>query len=163
MFALQDQPHKAEEPEESPLKAVVQRLVREHRSWRVKDFPMIQYLFDSLWEDAAAPPPACLASLRKAFYRLRAEMEGHMNLEETVLFPAIVEGSAAIPAGAGESHADEGELLGAMREAAHGYRLPETADEKLRILFKELQALEAAMHAHSRLESSILFARTLNQ
>jgi len=48
-----------------------------------------------------------------------------------------------------------------MRQLARDYRLPDTADEKVRLLFRELEALEAAMHAHTRLESSILFARAI--
>jgi len=49
-----------------------------------------------------------------------------------------------------------------MRDAAHGYRLPEDADENLRSLFEALQALEAAYaRSHTRIESSILFARAL--
>jgi len=61
----------------------------------------------------------------------------------------------------GRAIVETGERLEKMREIARDYQLPENADEKLRLLFKELEALEAAMHAHTRLESSILFARAL--
>jgi iron-sulfur cluster repair protein YtfE (RIC family) len=60
-----------------------------------------------------------------------------------------------------QEHDWEEERLEKMRQIARGYQLPEQADQKLRLLFRELEALEAAMHAHSRLESSILFARAL--
>jgi regulator of cell morphogenesis and NO signaling len=60
-----------------------------------------------------------------------------------------------------DDHDDEDRFLAVMRDAAHGYQLPEDADENLRNLFGALQALEAAMHAHTRIESSILFARAL--
>jgi iron-sulfur cluster repair protein YtfE (RIC family) len=60
-----------------------------------------------------------------------------------------------------QEHDWEAERLEKMREIARGYQLPENAHEKLRLLFRELEALEAAMHAHTHLESSILFARAL--
>jgi regulator of cell morphogenesis and NO signaling len=160
------------EDQTAPAQSIIQHLVREHRRWRSKDFPLIAHLFDEAQSSEAQPP--CLAPLRTAFYRLCAEMEGHMTREEVVLFPAILEaqteppaiekgfGSIRNPIGMIEQEHDwEAERLEKMRQIARDYRLPEKADEKLRLLFRELEALEAAMHAHSRLESSILFARAL--
>jgi len=156
----------------APAENIIQHLQREHRRWRSKDFPLISHLFDEAQSAEGQPP--CLAPLRTAFHRLCAEMEGHMSREEHVLFPAILEaetepqatekgfGSIRNPIGMIEQEHDwETERLEKMRQIARGYQLPERADEKLRLLFRELEALEAAMHAHSRLESSILFARAL--
>ena len=156
-----------------PAGNIVQRLLREHRQWRSKDFPLIAHLFDEAQTAAAGQPP-CLAPLRSAFHRLCAEMEGHMSREEQVLFPAILDaqaqtetagkgfGSIRNPIGMVEQEHDwEAERLEKMRQIAQGYQLPENADQNLRLLFRELEALEAAMHAHTRLESSILFARAL--
>ena len=153
--------------------SIVQRLLREHRRWRSKDFPLISHLFDEV-QSAEGDQPQCLAPLRNAFHRLCAEMEGHMTREEHVLFPAILEaqseadkakksfGSIRNPIGMLEQEHDwEAERLEKMREIARDYQLSENANEKLRLLFRELEALEAAMHAHTRLESSILFARAL--
>jgi regulator of cell morphogenesis and NO signaling len=152
---------------------IVQRLLREHRRWRSKDFPLIAHLFDEV-QNTDGEQPQCLAPLRNAFHRLCAEMEGHMTREEHVLFPAILEaqtqadaaeksfGSIRNPIGMLEQEHDwESERLEKMREIARDYQLSENAHEKLRLLFRELEALEAAMHAHTRLESSILFARAL--
>ena len=162
-------------PTSSPTSAasIVQRLLREHRRWRSKDFPFISYLFDQAQSVEGGQAP-CLAPLRSAFHRLYAEMEGHMNREESVLFPAILDaqteaetagksfGSIRNPIGMVEQEHDwEAERLEKMRELARDYQLPENADEKLRMLFRELEALEAAMHAHTHLESSILFANAL--
>jgi regulator of cell morphogenesis and NO signaling len=161
------------EDQTAPAESIVQRLVREHRRWRSKDFPLIAHLFDEAQSTAADQPP-CLAPLRNAFHRLCAEMEGHMSREEHVLFPAILEaqskaqaaekefGSIRNPIGMVEQEHDwEAERLEKMREIARDYQLPQDADEKLRLLFRELEALEAAMHAHTHLESSILFARAI--
>jgi regulator of cell morphogenesis and NO signaling len=160
------------EDQTAPAESLIQRLVREHRRWRSRDFPLIAHLFEEAQSTEGQPP--CLAPLRSAFLRLCAEMEGHMTREEDVLFPAILEvqtetqaagkgfGSIRNPIGMIEQEHDwETERLEKMREIARGYLLPEEADEKLRLLFRELEALEAAMHAHTRLESSILFARAL--
>lgn len=156
--------------------SIVQRLLREHRRWRSKDFPLISHLFDEA--QSAKDQPPCLAPLRNAFVRLCAEMEGHMNREEHLLFPAILseqaagqpEATTAKPAFGSirnpiamveQEHDWEDERLEKLRELAHNYQPPENSSEKLRLLFRELEALEAAMHAHSHLESSVLFARTL--
>jgi regulator of cell morphogenesis and NO signaling len=160
------------EDHSAPAESIIQRLEREHRRWRSKDFPLIAHLFDQAQSAEGQPP--CLAPLRAAFHRLCAEMEGHMSREERVLFPAILEaesearaaekgfGSIRNPIGMIEQEHDwEAERLEKMREIARDYQLPKEADEKLRLLFRELEALEAAMHAHTRLESSILFARAL--
>lgn len=164
----------SQEDQTAPAASIVQRLVREHRRWRSKDFPLIAHLFDEAQSAEGQPP--CLAPLRTAFHRLCAEMEGHMSREEYVLFPAILEaqsetqaaekgyGSIRNPIGMIEQEHDwEAERLEKMRQIARDYQLPEQADQKLRLLFRELEALEAAMHAHSRLESSILFARALDR
>jgi regulator of cell morphogenesis and NO signaling len=156
----------------APAENIIERLVREHRRWRSKDFPLIAHLFEEAQSVEGQPP--CLAPLRTAFQRLCAEMEGHMSREERVLFPAILEaetesqaagkgfGSIRNPIGMIEQEHDwEAERLEKMRQIARDYELPTEADQKLRLLFRELEALEAAMHAHSRLESSILFARAL--
>jgi regulator of cell morphogenesis and NO signaling len=178
-MASTDQVTRAEEYwRQAPLDSLIERLLRDHQSWRVKDFPMIEYLFDRLEDTPGPNQPTCLVSLRRAFYRLRGEMEGHMSREENVLFPAIIdaqrqmgEGLPAPKSAFGsmqnpisileDDHEHDERLLAAIRAAAHGYQAPETADENVRILFRELQALEAAMHAHTHLESSILFARAL--
>ena len=156
----------------APAESIIQHLLREHRRWRSKDFPLIAHLFDDAQSAEGQPP--CLTPLRTAFHRLCAEMEGHMTREEHVLFPAILEaqaepqqtdkgfGSIRNPIGMIEQEHDwEAERLEKMRQIARDYQLPEKADQKLRLLFRELEALEAAMHAHSRLESSVLFARAL--
>ena len=178
MMALSEQTIPGEYWASAPLDSLIGRLLRDHRSWRVKDFPMIEYLFDRIEEGThGATRPSCLVALRRAFYRLRTEMEGHMSREENVLFPAII-GAQRQPGGPADSkpafgsvrnpigileqdHEHDERLLAAIREAADGYQVPDAADENVRILFGELQALEAAMHAHTHLERSILFSRAL--
>jgi regulator of cell morphogenesis and NO signaling len=179
MIGLSEQVRRVEKDwREAPLKSLVEHLVRDHRSWRAREFPLIEHLFDRIEHSPGSPQPAFLTSLRRAFYRLRAEIEGHMSREENVLFPAIVDVEHGSAGGAAvrrstfgsirnpitmleDDHDEDERLLAAVREAAHGYEVPEAAGESVRVLFHELQALEAAMHAHTRLESSILFARAL--
>jgi len=179
MMAISEQVTQLERDwSEAPLKSLIERLVRDHRSWRAKDFPLIEHLFDRIEDTAGTLRPSGLVSLRRAFYRLRAEMEGHMSREENVLFPAIVDAeSHAVTGSAGprpvfgsmqnpitmleNDHDHEERFLAVMRDAAGGYQLSGDASENLRTLFGALQALEAAMHAHTRIESSILFARAL--
>jgi len=185
MNTLQDQTAPvAQDPNEAPVGQLVQRLLKEHRRWRTKDFPLIAHLFEEAQSVEGAVQPPCLAPLQNAFRRLCAELEGHMNREETILFPAILQaqtqaqtedhaepersspgfGSIRNPIAMVEQEHDwETERLEKIRQLAENYQLPENAHEKLRLLFQELEALEAAMHAHTALESSILFARALSR
>jgi regulator of cell morphogenesis and NO signaling len=170
----------AQDANEAPVGQLVQRLLKEHRRWRTKDFPLIAHLFEEAQSVEGAVQPPCLAPLQNAFRRLCAELEGHMNREETILFPAILQaqtevqteserpspgfGSIRNPIAMVEQEHDwETERLEKIRQLAQNYQLPENAHEKLRLLFQELEALEAAMHAHTALESSILFARALSR
>jgi regulator of cell morphogenesis and NO signaling len=165
-----------QEASEAPVGHLVQRLLREHRKWRTRDFPLIAHLFEDAQSAEGAVQPPCLAPLQNAFYRLCAELEGHMNREENILFPAILDaqnGAATVAPAFGsignpiamveQEHDWEAERLEKIRKLAQNYELPENAPEKLRLLFQELEALEAAMHAHTRLESSILFASALSR
>ena len=198
MITIQDQTAPAaQDLNDVPVGHLVHRLLREHRRWRTRDFPLIAHLFEEAQSAEGAAQPPCLAPLQNAFYRLCAELEGHMNREETILFPAIINaqakdapakdaqakdaqakdapandaqtgarspsfGSIGNPIAMVEQEHDwEAERLEKIRELAQNYELPENAPEKLRLLFHELEALEAAMHAHTRLESSILFASAL--
>ena len=162
----------AEGCEQMSPESLVERLVREHRRWRSQDFPLIAHLFDEIQLADGAEPP-CVAPLRKAFYRLYAEMEGHMTREEHILFPAILNAQAVIQTGQSfgsiqnpiammeQEHDWEAARLEKMRSIAEGYQLPENAHEKLRLLFRQLEALEASLHSHTFVESSILFAQAL--
>ena len=177
MNTMQDQTAPApQDSNEAPVGHLVQRLLKEHRRWRTRDFPTIEHLFDEAQGAESTVQPPCLAPLRKAFFRLCAELEGHMNREETILFPAILQaqtgpetpspgfGSIRNPIAMVEQEHDwETERLEKIRQLAQNYQLPENAPEKVRLLFRELEALEASMHAHTALESSILFARALSR
>jgi regulator of cell morphogenesis and NO signaling len=171
----------AQDSNDPPEGRLVQRLLREHRQWRTRDFPLIAHLFEEAQSVEASAQPPCLAPLQDAFYRLCSELEGHMTREESILFPAILDAQAkdaqtdaASPAPSfgsignpiamvEQEHDWETERLEKIRKLAQNYELPANAPEKLRLLFQELEALEAAMHAHTRLESSILFARALSR
>jgi len=168
MSAMENGALVTEDRAEVSTEGLVERLVREHRRWRSQDFPLIAHLFDEIQHTGGAEPP-CVGPLRKAFYRLYAEMEGHMTREETVLFPTILcaqagqnFGSIRNPIAMMEQEHDwEAVSLEKMRSIAQDYQLPENAHEKLRLLFRQLEALEASLHSHTLLESSILFAQAL--
>ena len=63
----------AQDSNEVPVGHLVQRLLREHRRWRTRDFPLIAHLFEEAQSAEGAAQPPCLAPLQNAFYRLCAE------------------------------------------------------------------------------------------
>jgi len=100
--------------------------------------------------------PAILATL----LALKAELEDHMEREEQVLFPQILEGGGEAPVEPFvDDHEAAGESLSQLRVLTEGYRPPAAACNTWRALWAGLEALEQAMHQHIHLENNVLFPR----
>jgi regulator of cell morphogenesis and NO signaling len=114
--------------------------------------------------------------LPEVFAELRNELEGHLNKEETLLFPAIVAyeraaganqplpptrfGTVANPIRVMEAeHESAGAALTSIREITGGFAIPEYACVTYRALMTGLQELEQDLHMHIHLENNILFPR----
>jgi len=155
------------------LEALIQHLEDAHHRWLLKDLPWIAHLMERV-ESAGTR----ILPLRRAFSRLRQELEEHMRCEENVLFPAVLEiersvaskgsiprrefGSLRNPiAMLEQDHERESLLWDALRDLTYGYVVPEDASETVRLLYGELKTLEAAAHLHTHLEENVLFPRVL--
>lgn len=106
-----------------------------------------------------------LEELARLFSGLRAELELHMQKEEQVLFPLIVQGQGAKahgPITALESeHDGAGQILRRLREITHDYNVPEGACTSWRALWAGLEQLEHDLHEHIHLENNVLHPRAL--
>ena len=119
-----------------------------------------------------------LPHIARLFERVAAEMAGHMEKEERILFPFIVDLAAAAqrgdpiprpPFGTVENpirmmeseHRFVGDAMAEIRALTDGYRLPDKACTTYKVCFQELEAFEADLHAHVHLENNILFPKAV--
>jgi regulator of cell morphogenesis and NO signaling len=112
---------------------------------------------------------APLTRVREAVHELRALLEPHIEHEETVLFPALLENSFTaeeLAREAAESKADHqraSALFSELRRLTQDYRPPAWACSSLRGLYHQLEGLEADTLEHVHLENYVLFPRLAAQ
>jgi regulator of cell morphogenesis and NO signaling len=155
---------------DAPLGELVDHIVGEHHAYLREELEPLAALVDKVAVAHGATEPA-LAGVRSTFGELRAELEGHLEQEERVVFPLsrrVGEG-ARVDAGflrdaigeAEEEHAAVGAALVRLRELTHGYEPPQGACPSWRAMLDRLRTLEADTHEHVHEENNILFPRAL--
>jgi len=89
----------------------------------------------------------------------------HLEKEERVLFPMILEHSGAGLGGPvrvlEDEHLDHARNLGRIRQLTHDYTPPADACTSWQALYLRLQSLEHDLHDHVHLENNVLFVRAL--
>ncbi|TCZ64285.1 iron-sulfur cluster repair di-iron protein [Flaviaesturariibacter aridisoli] len=106
------------------------------------------------------------------FSELLEELYGHMQQEEQVLFPRLVQQDQGLLQGSPDlvsmpirlledEHTQAGELMAGIRELTHNYTAPEGACTTHRLALQALQAFETDLHRHVHLENNILFPKAL--
>ena len=106
---------------------------------------------------------APLTRIREVVHELRTLLEPHMEHEEVMLFPALLEHSMskeellAEAAASKNEHARTSALLSELRQLTDDYSPPDWADSSVRGLFHQLEGLEADTLEHVHLENYVLF------
>ena len=106
-----------------------------------------------------------LVELAAVIAELTDALVPHLDMEEQVLFPALMARSphpalVATELGAmHEEHLAVGALLARMRDATEDYRLPDWACTSYRTLFAELEKLEGDVLRHVHIENHVLMPR----
>ena len=97
--------------------------------------------------------------------RIGEELEVHMQKEEQVLFPMLLEGRgrlAAMPIHSMETeHVDHGRNLERLRALTRDYTAPSDACGTWRALYLGLRELDEQLMQHIHLENNVLFPRAL--
>jgi regulator of cell morphogenesis and NO signaling len=112
---------------------------------------------------------APLARVRAVVHELRTLLEPHIEHEEAVLFPALLENSLSaqeLQREATESKADHertSALFSELRRLTGDYTPPPWACSSLRGLYHQLEGLEADTLEHVHLENYVLFPRLAAQ
>ncbi len=101
--------------------------------------------------------------LTDALIALHDDLDSHMQKEEQVLFPLMLQGSnpmIAHPiAQMRHEHDDTARLLAGVEHAAHGLNLPEGACGSWTALYTGLRKFSEDLVMHMHLENNVLFAR----
>ena len=162
----------------APFADIVARIVDGYHAGLRTELPRLEAL---LVKVAAAHGEAhgdTLVPLGETFRQIRSELESHMEKEEQVLFPYLLEletasrglrpaGSIPLGLAAGaigvmeREHEAAGLALTTLRRLTGGYRPPDGACASFRALYAGLEIFESDLHQHIHLENNVLFPRGL--
>jgi len=104
-----------------------------------------------------------MVTVYQLFSEVSEELLQHMQKEEQVLFPMIVQNNRPDHAFAGPVHVMEmehehaGELLDRIRQLTQDYTAPSDACTTHRVSLEELRMFEEDLHKHVYLENHLLF------
>ena len=162
----------------APLHELVSHIVETHHAYLKLDLPVLQARIEKVVAVHGARDPERLRCLAEVFTGLRHELEMHLQKEESILFPFIVQygraelrnqtvppvpfGSIANPVAVMDrEHTDASVALKEICDLTDGYTPPPYACATVRALYDGLRALEKDLHVHIHLESNILFPRAI--
>lgn len=147
---------------EQPLDRVIAHVLERYHSGHREVLPHLLQMAEKV-EAVHADHPQRPAGLAGFLVEINAELEGHMQKEEQILFPMILEGQGYL---AGppirvmtQEHDEHGVRLARLRGLAHDYQPPPDACTTWRALYAGLAELEQELMAHIHLENNVLFKR----
>lgn len=153
---------------EASIAELCGHIVSVHHARLRRDLPHLAQLLEKVVRAHGAERPE-VGELQSRFARLRAELEEHIELEESTLFPACRRLEAGTGSGATldrdvlallrHQHAETGEALAAMRELADDYDPERALCGTHRALLGSLSDLERDIHRHVHEENNVLFPR----
>jgi regulator of cell morphogenesis and NO signaling len=163
-------------PGDQSLSSLIGGIITHHHALARSELDRLSVLVERV--DAADAALAGVTEVVQDFTMLDSELRAHMTKEEVVVFPYIasLEGAQRIgrslarsPFSALQEPLDvmldeQGQarsLLASMRRQTKGYTPPPNASEVLCALYEGLEALEAELEEHGRLETEVLLPRAL--
>jgi regulator of cell morphogenesis and NO signaling len=164
--AVSERLNESVDPRSLSNAALVGHIVARHHDYLRKALPFIAALSAKVARVHGDHNPK-LRTLDVIVKKISGEIEPHLDVEEQVMFPAVLGGRdrAEIVRTLRSMHMDHlviGELLSQLRDAADDFRLPEWACNSYRTLFAELEALEADILRHVHLENHVLMPRFIS-
>lgn len=157
------------------LASLIAHIVDVHHKYARDATRRVSPLFDKVVSVHGDHHPE-LAEIREIYRGMAEELAGHMEREETILFPCIREIEETSALGRASCSAEEvanpiramthdhqwvGDALRSMRRASAGYLTPSDGCSSYRALYQALADLERDLHRHIHLENNILFPRAI--
>ena len=153
---------------EMSIQQLVSHIIARHHYYAKMSMPLISGHLDKVANKHGDNYPY-MREVRDQFQALQEEMLPHLQKEEMVLFPRIIEwvgtgfsnaGSAriSVPIAVMEKeHEKVSELMQKIRELTNEYIPPTSACTTFRVSLQELKDFEEDLHQHVHLENNILF------
>lgn len=159
----------ASPPNDSPASALstpelVAHLVARHHAYLRKALPAIEPLVARVARVHGTHNPK-LAALLEEVSELRAELEPHLDDEESEIFPLLMSRDSDADqiarklAEVREEHERVGRSLARIRQLCDDFSVPEWACGSYRMMVSELAALEEDTLRHVHLENHVLMPR----
>lgn len=158
---------------QATLTELCEHIVQTHHEYLRRELPRLSELARKV-ADAHRERHPEWDEVREVYESLRFELQLHMQKEEHVLFPAIMQmeqanaplrfhfGTVANPIRMMEyEHDSAAEALQKLRHLTNGYTPAEDACPTTRALLDSLQALEKDLHLHIHKENNILHPRAI--
>ena len=157
------------------LEALVGHIVRTHHVFTLQELARLDLLLTKVRAKHEGSHPE-LADVGNAYGRLLVDLLPHMQKEEQVLFPYVVELERAHREGRSAmrppfftiknpirmmmlEHDAAGDFLREIRAATANFETPEDACMSFAALYEGLEGLERDLHQHIHLENNVLFPR----
>src|SRR6185437_4380774 len=160
-----------------PLDLLADYIEKKHHRYVKEQLPVLTGYLDKIGNVHGEAHPELL-QIKKLFGFSAAELFGHMQKEELMLFPYIRQ-LALFSDGKGEKviapfgtiqnpirmmtneHDSEGQRFRAMRELSDNYTTPPDGCNTYRTAYSLLDAFEKDLHLHIHLENNILFPKAI--
>lgn len=163
---------------EAPVEELAKHIVDTHHEYLKAELPAIGARLAKVHSVHGPKDPERLQELVAVFGGLREELAMHLQKEEQILFPYILQygmaqrrgepmppvpfGTIAHPIQMMEfEHDGAGDALARIRELTGNFTLPEYACTTVRHLYAGLEELEKDLHLHIHLENNILFPKAI--
>ncbi|MCU0779340.1 MAG: iron-sulfur cluster repair di-iron protein, partial [Akkermansiaceae bacterium] len=138
-----------------PPVELIQYILDKHHAYLRAELPRIHAMSERVAKVHGSHTPS-LVEVFDIFCAMSEELDGHMMMEEQILFPAIESlcaGGSAMPLDGPvacmlQEHDDAGKALARMRELTNGFTPPPEACNTYRALFAGLVELEEDLHRH---------------
>ncbi len=160
-----------------PLDLLADYIVKTHHRYVAEKIPMLRAWLDKLCSVHGERHPE-LHQIREIFFRSAAELEGHMQKEELVLFPLIHQmvqakqentsmnqhhcGTVQNPISVMEHEHDVvGNWFKEIAAISGNFTPPEDGCTTYRVTFATLKEFEEDLHKHIHLENNILFPKAI--
>lgn len=146
--------------------ALIEYIVETHHEYLRKNLPRIESLTETIFRVHGKNHYEMLQFVNENVKKLKKELEAHLEKEETVLFPKVLEfekgtlDKEALTKTIDElenEHDAAGHILKGLRRMTKGYRVPDDGCNTFVFAFDKLEELEKDLFQHIHLENNILF------
>jgi len=155
---------------EAPLGALIDHITSTHHSFLRRELPRLYQHLSKVARVHGNRAP-WIITVKEVFDDLRAELESHMEKEESIVFPfiqALANGDTPPSTSAldgdpfavvEDEHEEAGAALKRIRDLSDGYSVPDGSCSTFRAAIDGLRELEYDLHQHIHKENNILFPR----